>query len=566
MTTFNGNYSGSIAYDGFASRSASLDDDDSLAAVGQAFLQSEAGGSGSVTDNQPISEITRTIAGFRGFAGSGHDHWYYRFHIEPTSVDVGNILADTTETFVIWNGWLTAKTLSAITEDGDITGIAISPATEPKTFAGVEEVTYTLSVDVEGPSLVDLTYTFTFSTGEAIELPVTGQRIFAWTFRPNWSGGIEERLEWATDVMTSYNGTEQRFALRANPRRTMAYDFAIDNNSDRRKFEAMLFNWGARTWLVPIWMEEQVLAAQLSAGATSMTVPRMDGNWQEGGHMIIMTSAFTYEIVKIDSISGSTVNFNNPLGSTWGAGAVYYPAVTGILGDKQQLSRFTGSTEYGRCEFQIFEDETVGAASETTYRGLPVITEAPHWQSDITHDFIRKLKTVDYRLGKFAVEDEAGMPFNIISHHWTMDGKDEIDDFRAFVYARRGKQKACWLPTFTNDIELVENVGAASVYLDVAHGYIVQHLWGHKNRRDIRIELLDGTVFYRRLTDATVVSDTVERLTMSSALGQDITPDDVLRISWMSVARFDTDSISLQWKHDDWVDCSVNWRTVRDDV
>jgi hypothetical protein len=147
-----------------------------------------------------------------------------------------------------------------------------------------------------------------------------------------------------------------------------------------------------------------------------------------------------------------------------------------------------------------------------------------------------------------------------------MDGKDEIDSFRQFLYARAGKHKVVWLPTFTPDIELLDTIGLAETNIDVEHGYITQHLWGHKNRRDIMIELVNGTKFYRRVTNVIEVDADTERMSISSALGQEVTVDDIRRICWMAVARLDTDNVTLLWKYDDWVECSANWRTVRDDI
>jgi hypothetical protein len=569
MTTFAGNFSGSIEYSGYGGQSGNITDTDAGVQVFDAWLADDSGDYGNLTDNLPIAQPEETFAGFRGFSGGGNDHWYYRFHVIPTSINVGNIINDTSDTFIVWNAWPTAKTVSSLTASGDTSGLVVSPPDGyevPYLLAGYEDHEYTLDVSVNGASLIDVTYTFTFSSGEITDLVVTGQRIFAWTFRPDWSNPIEERMEWVTDVLTAYDGTEQRIALRSNPRRNIGYQFAIDNASDRRKFEAMLFNWGARTWLLPVWMEGSALSSGLASGESTVTLDRVDGNWQEGGYGIIWASAFSYEIVKVDTINGDEITFEAATGTEFSPGAVIYPAVTGILGDRQALNRFTRDTEYGRCQFQVFETETVAADSPTTYRGLPVITQAPHWQRDITHDFVRKLQEIDFRIGKFAIEDESEMPFNVISHHWVANGKDEIDALRSFIYARQGKQKAVWLPTFAPDILMVASAGSASVYIDVEYAYILKHLWGHQNRKDIRIELYDGTVIYRRVTDVTEQSATVERLTINSALGVDIDPDDVERISWMSVARLDSDSISFAWMYDDWVECSVNWRTVRDDV
>ena len=41
--------------------------------------------------------------------------------------------------------------------------------------------------------------------------------------------------------------------------------------------------------------------------------------------------------------------------------------------------------------------------------------------------------------------------------------------------------------------------------------------------RDIRIELTNGNVYYRRIVASTVLSGTVERLTLDSVLGVSVT-------------------------------------------
>jgi hypothetical protein len=208
----------------------------------------------------------------------------------------------------------------------------------------------------------------------------------------------------------------------------------------------------------------------------------------------------------------------------------------------------------------------VAADSPTLYRTLPVVTEPTHWNQDVTNDFLRKLRELDYKTGIFSYDDEASMPFQVFSHGWTLDGKAEIDAFRSFIYARAGKHKAVWLPTFTPDIELAIAYQSADAYMDVQHGMIAQHLWGHVNRKDIRIETVSGNVYYRRITDVDVIDADTERLTISSALGENIALDEVRRISWMSIARLNSDSIQFKWRHDDWLECSANWKTVRDDV
>jgi hypothetical protein len=565
MTTFTGHYGSAVDYVTVTNQSVNIQDDDGV----QVFdvVELSANTAGSITDNLPIQQSVTNFSGDAGYSGSGNDFFYHRFHITPSEFPAGNIVGEQSNTISVWNGHLTAKSISDLSESGDLSGVSLTPPSAiPFVFASLDEIDFTLDISSDGASLIDGVYTLTFSTGEELTLSVTGQRVFVWSFKPNWDKGVEERIEWATDVMTSYDGSEQRMSLRQNPRRVFSYEFMIDNNADRRKFEAILFNWGARPWMFPVWTEVNTLASTLVSGSTSFEINRKSGDWQEGGYAVLFASAFNFETVKISTISGTTINLNSPTIAEWPEGTLVYPCYTALLEDKQELTRFNGQTEFGRCTMRLVGVETVAADAPTEYRSLPVIEAIPDWSREITNDYLRKLQMVDYRTGIFAQEDQSGMPFGIHSHHWTLDGKDEIDDFRKFIYARAGKHKAVWLPTFTPDIEPAANIGASDSYIDVEHGFITQHLWGHKNRRDIMIEITGGARYYRRITNCVEISGTVERISISTPLGIDVDVDDVSRISWMSVARFDSDNLTLQWRHDDWLECSANWRTVRDDV
>jgi hypothetical protein len=289
-------------------------------------------------------------------------------HIIPTTIEFGNIVADATETFILWNGWMDSVQLSAVNSSGDTTGITLDATdTPPFTIPALEELTLSIDALVDGPSLIDVHYEFIFSTDEVLTVDVTGQRIFAWTFRPNWDGGVEERMEWVTDVQTSYDGAEQRISLRTNPRRFMSYNFMLDNNADRRKFEAMLFNWGARTWLVPIWTEGNVLSAELTSGSSGITLARASGDWQDNRTAIIMNGlgAFDYEIIRISTVAGTVVTFSENTTRTWPAGSVIYPASTALLENSLKLNRFTRDTEYGSCQMNLKDGETVAAMIRT---------------------------------------------------------------------------------------------------------------------------------------------------------------------------------------------------------
>ena len=55
-------------------------------------------------------------------------------------------------------------------------------------------------------------------------------------FLPNWRNGVTETREYLTDIMTAYDQTEQRAALRDKPRNTMAYTLLL-HKTDASRFD-----------------------------------------------------------------------------------------------------------------------------------------------------------------------------------------------------------------------------------------------------------------------------------------------------------------------------------------
>ena len=103
-----------------------------------------------------------------------------------------------------------------------------------------------------------------------ILIPLTGKRVVPFTWLPDWHNSVNDSYEWVTDVLTSYDGSEQRRGVRKYPRRTIEFSpFAAAD--DRRNFESTLFGWGSKTFAVPVWQDQRSLASSLSSGSTSIS-------------------------------------------------------------------------------------------------------------------------------------------------------------------------------------------------------------------------------------------------------------------------------------------------------
>ena len=152
-------------------------------------------------------------------------------------------------------------------------------------------------------------------------------------------------------------------------------------------------------------------------------------------------------------------------------------------------------------------------ATETEYRDYPILTTPSNWSQDITTDYQRKTQIVDFGVGGIYRDDESSLPVFIQSHHFVLDSRQKITDFRKFLYSRRGRLNALWIPTFMPDLSFV---ALSSVYLDVVNIDYTTLYNQSINRRDSRIEMTNGDIHYRSIVASAVISNSVERLTLNN--------------------------------------------------
>lgn len=379
-------------------------------------------------------------------------------------------------------------------------------------------------------------------------------------------GVITERLEWLTDVLEASSGVEQRVALRAYPRRSFEHDMLLDGR-DARTAENLLRGNGAGEWYVPVWMDREPLAATLSAGATSVPAGGTLRDYTAGNMLLLEGPTATgNEGVIVASSGASSVALAAPTAATWPAGSTVAPLRTVRLSPSLSAARFTGASLYGRLRWQCVDLTTWGTATETTYRDHPVMTQRTNWDQDPALEIARDLAVVDSGNGAPAWFDQTGLPRATQSHRWLCDGRAEIDTLRRWLFTRRGRLGAFWLPSWARDLEVQATIASGATTIDVEHCGYTDHIAQAIGRRDIRILLTDGTAYYRRITGSAEIDGDTERLTISSALGVEVSPSAIAAVSFMHLARLDTDAVEIAWHRWDVAEAAFTVRGIRNDL
>lgn len=519
--------------------------------------------------------LTRTVAVAHprtvpsGIGRSYMDDYYYRVHLRPAVLNLGTLANAQSRPVEVWNAWpASAQTLTGTPLAGDA-GIGVTaPAAFPIAFAPLQARTWSVAVGLDGPPNIAATLTFTFADAtQTVTLPITGTRLLLWAWTPDWSNGITERLSWKTDVLQSLTGAEQRRALRLSPRVTWDFD-ALACGDDRARMQNTLFAGVGRHWGVPIWHDVELLTAPVAAGAT--TLPTAGGRDYQPGSLLVLIGGDSahIEAVEVSAVTGATVSLATALQNTWAPGTRMYPARVAQMLDTPKITRETDSVLSVQVQLQSAQPMDYPAAPPTTlYRGLPVLETAPV-EGGLSGGWQRVATTQDNDCGIPALIDTAGVGFASRQHAWMCAGRTAHNALRGLLYALAGRVGAVWWPSFSADFRPVAPIGAADSTIRVANVGYARLSPAASMRRDIRIELADGSALHRRIVAATQIDAGTEQLAIDAPLGMDVPVSAVRRISYLTLARLDADDIELH--HDTDADgvteCTLPIRALRDDL
>lgn len=519
------------------------------------------------TRKAPIVEVVH-----RGRAGMPFEalmqYVYNRIHINTRLVALGSVASAQETTVYVWSAYFTPKILTGL-EVGDVDGISVRETQLPLGYGPLDEVSFTILVDSEGSPEIDTNIIWTFNNGQDVILHITGSRIAFWGFNPTWEGGITERLEWLTNVLSSPLSIEQRRALRLSPRRFFQVQL-IAKPSERSYMDMIVMNWGARRWAIPIWPDVQFIDSAAEIGATEILCDTVGRDFQVGSLLALRgVSATDFELAEVSEILPDRVKVLRPLQQTWPINTKVMPVRTALFSEQPQFTRLTDNSASVSASFQIVEAcDWPAIPPVETYRDKPLYLEHPEESENLTTTYQRVLEFVDNATGVPRNVDTAGLGFTIQGHRWLLNGRAKQAAMRSLWYYLRGKQRSMWIPTHSMDFIVVEPIEPNTRVVTVeATGY-VDYGAMLSGRRDILITLTNGQYFARRIT-STEKGTGVERLYLDEDVSTTSIPvASIQRVSFLVLSRLDQDFIEIRHETDSDGTASTNgtWRSLRDDL
>lgn len=383
--------------------------------------------------------------------------------------------------------------------------------------------------------------------GNLVIYDLTGLQNYAvFTVQPDWAQGITETLEWMTSVTESPQAVEQRMGLRVSPRQKFEISYVLFGPK-RTYFDSLTMAGGGSPLYLPLWHDRGLLDTDISAGASALNIDTQYTEFQNCRFLVLMRNEFTYELAEIDAYTDSTITLKSPLLNSWEKrGTKVYPVKQVRVEQQPSGDRHADKASRFRMRFISMEPNKSNAvATLGTFLGNHVLQDEPNEENSLAYNYNRKMFLFDQQTGLQQISDVA--PFLLQTHAWFAKGRERAWRLRGLLYALQGKRVPIWIPSFYADFELIANVDSAATVLDVKRCGYTDTGGPFKNREYILIHMRNGTRLYRKVTSAAIVGaeGLSERLTIDTSSGVDLTPDNVLRISFVSFSRLDQDTIEL---------------------
>ncbi len=385
---------------------------------------------------------------------------------------------------------------------------------------------------------------------------------------------ITEKISYLTQVHTAWDGTEQRMALRSEPRRYVAYDYTGMESWQSQYLRMLIYS--AQTQLIqfPMWHAACSLPDRQYKGQASVRVP-LDilWNFRNIGALELWggdTAGGAKYDLKYMTASGA-LGLQKQLKGDWPAYATaVIPVFYGVLQQDDSytnvhsdVSEMTINVELIQNQnapdfpaaFDEYHDEILPEESQfsfglpASYMGAEVWRFYPQWEDDMPAQFTRNANRMDYDTGVFRFDLKSYNPGETRDVTYAAISRPEIHNMQRFFMRCKGAWKYFWAPTWVNDIALAGDQSSGQICLYADFTMFWKYYAKSSRRRTIVIFYYGGTCEILKIAGYSL-DDTGRRgkIYLDGPLTHDIRKADVRCISFFCRYRFSEDDMVMDYE------------------
>lgn len=278
---------------------------------------------------------------------------------------------------------------------------------------------------------------------------------------------VKETWEWLTDVLQSYDGTEQRISLRGGaPRYKLDLALKATNNFILNQTWQRLITSRSKAW-VPEYHLFTLTTAKSNSGSTRLYFDPNTTDIRAGENIYIMG----YGVVQVTTMETDGCNLEDNLTSAINKDSIIAPAFimiiennpTSSMGSVNTVADFNISGLYNKKRTSLYRP---GVSDPLTYwnsevvldvRPLATSSKETILEDNVTFDNGTSEVTIYNKWDEAKISSQKAFLINKNTSNCQNDGLKSIDYWRWFFHVIRGSGKKFWLPTYRNDLICLED-------------------------------------------------------------------------------------------------------------
>lgn len=510
------------------------------------------------------TELPAALSGppLRGFM----DHFYFRIWVIPHVFDAQNPQRNTPIPFNIWNSYLVANEVEAVTPT-NADGLTIDlEAGEVLAALELHEVNITITDDA--PYSIDALFDFDFVYGGSTLRFLAS---LADILPIDANTGIQEQFEWLTDILPNYDGSEQRIALRPRPRRKFMLNLSLMDDADRKALYDKIYKTIALSIIVPAYQYQAQLKVDTIIGDNKIYCNPIRADLRAGESVILVTAEGLFFYYRIETVNEDHVVISTAFSQVIKKRTTrVVGGFTGRLPDNTALSmrnisggsQITVTMTDSRDQIAIPDYPT--SVVLPMLGDFPMLLRNPLADGDAPEAFGAGIEIIDNLVGKPAQYTAWDQRYITGERNYLINwmfNKDEMQFWRVFLDYCRGRQHQFYTPTYRQDLVPVEGYQLLTGGIEVQGSEYAALYFDSPTYKQLEIESSAGTFQVQVSAVENNGSSTV--LHFAAPIDGDLTGATVSRISYLLLCRLGADSV-LFTHNDTYSTLQLTLRTIKE--
>jgi len=464
-------------------------------------------------------------------------YFFDNVFLTPAEIDAGVVVPGAEYPFELWHSFTTPRQLAGITQTGSY-GIELNGVTSGS-LASFESFDYKISLN-QAKGLVDYTAAFDFGTGSSHSFRLTASMALVMPERIDWSTQPEMSIQYLTEVIESFDGTEQRIALRDTPRISLNYMYSMTDEQQYRFDNKLATSSGSM--IVPLWPLQCQVSRPVHPGDTSIVLETINAHVGASDTLLI-SEGDESEVVSIESVAGRTVTLVSMAKKTFSTNAVVIPARIAHPSDESNATSILRGFDQHTITFDLDETQVHNPAPVDDFERFndrPIHPFRPDWSNDITTQYSRLRETHDPLIGVRSRYDRIKGAVKIISQTFRFLSEQERQRFEDFAELMNGAQGEFYIEGPGQAFELSEDIVVPTYKFKIKNGGYTNFANSNSLAPTVAIKLYNGTTVYRTILNATGNPDGTGTITTKESTNS-LKASDIATIVPLYLARFDSD-------------------------